>query len=90
MGQEPAPAENEETGDAVDVRRPDPVDFHPGRDVLVPSGKKARIQANIAAIKTLHVLEAEDRYATSDEQDVLAQWSGWGAVPEIFDPRRDD
>src|SRR5581483_7552882 len=24
------------------------------------------------------------------EHAVLARWSGWGAVPEIFDPRRDE
>ena len=80
-------------GGGVDEKpdlRPDPVDYSPGREVTVPSGKKARIAANIAAIKTMRVLELDDRYATPDEQDVLAQWSGWGAVPEVFDPRRAD
>ena len=28
------------------------------------------------------------RPATPDEQAVLARWSGWGAVPEVFDPDR--
>ena len=70
--------------------RPDPVDFAPTREVLVPSGKKARTQANLAAIRLLVQLDAEDRYATPEEQQVLARWSGWGAVPEVFDPRRDD
>lgn len=80
-------------GGGVDLpteTRPDPVDYRPSREVTVPSGKKARATANIAAIKTLRVLELEDRYATPDEQDVLAQWSGWGAVQEVFDPRRAD
>ena len=80
-------------GGGVDVDAdplPDPVDYWPGSDIIVPSGKKARAEANIAAIKTLRVLEQEDRYATPDEQDALARWSGWGAVPEIFDPRRTD
>src|SRR5699024_4241796 len=80
-------------GGGVDVDAdplPDPVDYWPGSDIIVPSGKKARAEANIAAIKTLRVLEQEDRYATPDEQDVLARWSGWGAVPEVFDPRRTD
>ena len=27
-----------------------------------------------------------DRPATADEQRVLAGWSSWGAVPQIFDP----
>lgn len=33
----------------------------------------------------LAVLEAEQRYATEAEQAVLATWSGWGAIPEVFD-----
>jgi N12 class adenine-specific DNA methylase len=32
------------------------------------------------------VIEAEERSPTPDEQRVLARWSGWGAVPEVFDP----
>ncbi len=27
----------------------------------------------------------ENMWATGDEQQVLARWSGWGAVPRIFD-----
>lgn len=27
----------------------------------------------------------EDRWATADEQKVLARWAGWGAVPQVFD-----
>lgn len=90
MDPAPVPPAEEAAAPEDAIVRPDPVDFHPGRDILVPSGKKARIEANIAAIRTLHLLEEEERYATPDEQAVLARWSGWGAVPEIFDPRRDD
>lgn len=82
----PVEAEAQEQEDS----RPEPVDYAPSRDVVVPAGKKARAAANIAAIKVLRTLEAEERYATAGEQEVLSQWSGWGAVPEIFDPRRDD
>ncbi|MGV7254596.1 helicase [Mycobacterium kansasii] len=53
----------------------------------MPSGAKARARANIAAIETLHQLGAAERPATTAEQRVLAAWSGWGAVPEVFDPR---
>ncbi|MEU1895666.1 DEAD/DEAH box helicase family protein [Streptomyces pristinaespiralis] len=35
----------------------------------------------------LRVLEEEDRPATADEQQILARWSGWGALPRIFEPR---
>ena len=26
------------------------------------------------------------RWATAEEQAVLARWSGWGAIPQVFDP----
>ncbi|MFC0039581.1 UvrD-helicase domain-containing protein [Actinomadura rayongensis] len=60
--------------------------FRPGgQDDLAPSGPKIRIRANIATIETVRALQAEGRPATADEQAVLARWSSWGAVPNIFD-----
>jgi len=35
----------------------------------------------------LRELQAADRTASADEQQVLARWSGWGAVPAVFDER---
>lgn len=47
--------------------------FRPGTEVRVPSGTKARIHANLAAIDILERLRREDRrFATADEQAVLA------------------
>ena len=43
------------------------------------------MRANLAAVTTLRALEAEDRAATPGEQAALARWSGWGAVPGVFD-----
>ncbi|MCJ0894415.1 helicase-related protein [Rhodococcus sp. ARC_M5] len=68
----------------------EPVDFRPGTEILVPSGAKARVAANIDALRVLAAVTAQDRYATADEQAVLARWSSWGATPQVFDPRRDD
>lgn len=64
-------------------------DFPASIDTLVPSGAKARAQANIAAIELLARLRQAGRAATLAEQRVLAQWSGWGAVPEVFDTRNE-
>jgi len=36
----------------------------------------------------LRTCQREARPATLAEQEVLARWSGWGAVPEVFDERR--
>lgn len=52
---------------------PEPVDFAPGVEVLPPSGEKARARANIAAIEMLGVLDSEQRYATAEEQQIIAQ-----------------
>ena len=48
-------------------------------------GQKSRYTANIAAIKTLLQLERENRAATPDEQKILAQYVGWGGIPQAFD-----
>ena len=62
-------------------------DFELGTEVLVPSGAKARVHANIAAARLATELARDQRSATVEEQAVLARWSGWGAVPEVFDNR---
>ncbi|WP_416969399.1 AAA family ATPase [Streptomyces sp. 4F14] len=68
---------------------PEAVRFRPrGQDDLAPSGRVTRIRANISALRALHTLRDEQRPATPAEQAVLARWSSWGAVPEIFDPRK--
>jgi len=64
-------------------------DYRPGTTIRVPSGAKARARANLAAIGLVDQLENEGRAATPAEQDRLAGWSGWGAVPQIFDGRED-
>jgi SAM-dependent methyltransferase len=36
----------------------------------------------------LRTIQRDGRPATPQEQRVLARWSGWGAVPEVFDESR--
>lgn len=59
-------------------------------DDLAPSGAKARFGANVAAIETARAIAAEQRPATTDEQQTLARWSSWGAIPEVFDESKTD
>lgn len=54
---------------------------------LAPNGTVAKIQANIKAIRILRQLEADDRPATREEQEKLAQYTGWGALSQVFDHR---
>ncbi|MBP7950374.1 MAG: hypothetical protein KA004_12025 [Verrucomicrobiales bacterium] len=54
-------------------------------DRLQPSGLKAKLKANLEALDLLRVLETEDRLPTTEEKSVLARYSGWGALSQVFD-----
>ncbi len=51
----------------------------------IPTGDKAKAQANIAAVKLLRKLEAENRNPTPEEKTVLAKYVGWGGLKPVFD-----
>src|ERR1019366_7039231 len=52
---------------------------------------RQKANANLAAIRTLKTIEAEDRAATPEEKAVLVKYTGWGAMPNAFahHPSRD-
>ncbi len=54
------------------------------------NGPKARFNANIAAVETLKTIEAKGRTATPEEQKILSGYTGWGAIPQAFDPNNSD
>ena len=60
--------------------------FHITDDHLGEGGAKQKYARNIVAIRTLFQLEQEQRGATAEEQEVLAQYVGWGGLPDAFDP----
>lgn len=41
---------------------------------------------NLSAIRLLKSLEAEERHATPEEQEILSRYVGWGGMPQAFDP----
>lgn len=43
-----------------------------------------RFNNNLAAIRTLKALEADDRQATPEEQEILSRYVGWGGLAEFF------
>ena len=55
---------------------------------LGEGGPKAKYEHNVEAIRTLFALEQENRNATPEEQSVLAQYVGWGGLPDAFDPEK--
>lgn len=55
-------------------------------DNLGAGGPKAKYKDNVAAIRLLKELEAEDRPATEDEKKVLARYVGWGGLSQAYNP----
>ena len=52
--------------------------------VALPSQRYAN---NVAAIRLLKRVEAENRLATAEEQEVLSRYVGWGGLADCFDPK---
>lgn len=50
---------------------------------------KEKFRRNIEAIKTLKKCTEENRYATPEEQEILAEYVGWGGLADVFDPNKD-
>ena len=70
---------------------PEPAgNFHITDDHLGEGGAKQKYARNIEAIRTLFKLEEEHRGATAEEQQVLAQYVGWGGLADAFDPDKDN
>lgn len=53
-------------------------------------GAKEKFRKNIAAINLLHELEFDNRLAAPEEQEILAQYSGWGGLADAFDETKDN
>ncbi|OJG97593.1 hypothetical protein RV18_GL000661 [Enterococcus termitis] len=59
--------------------------YYSSDDTLYQNGKKAKAQDNLIALELLDSLEKQQQQATKEDQSVLAKYSGWGGIPEIFD-----
>ena len=64
----------------------------PSRDIRITAAHRIgegslreKALANLAAIRTLKQLEADDREATGEEKFILARYSGWGAMANVFE-----
>jgi hypothetical protein len=51
---------------------------------LGKGGPKQKFRQNVAAIVALRKIEAEGRSATDDEKAILAKYTGWGGLPQVF------
>ncbi len=59
--------------------------YNPSDDIGA-GGQKTKYKANVDAIKLLKDIEKENRYATSYEQSILAKYTGWGGLSQVFNP----
>ena len=49
--------------------------------------RSEKYAANVAAIRCLKQIEAEERLATPEEQETLSRYVGWGGLADCFDER---
>lgn len=63
-----------------------PQNYRITSDTLGIGLPKERIEANLLAIRTLQELEAEQRPAAAAEQEILAEYVGWGGLKQVFEP----
>jgi len=53
-------------------------------------GSVTKFEANLAAIKVLHHIEAEQRAVTPKELSTLLRYTGWGGLPASFNLEAED
>lgn len=68
----------------------EPMNFRITDDDLGAGGAKTKFKANIEAIRLLQTLDAEQRQATAEEQEVFSRYVGWGGIPQAFDEKNAD
>ena len=68
----------------------EPINFCITDDDLGAGGPKTKYKANVEAIRLLKTLDAEQRQATAEEQEILSRYVGWGGIPQVFDENNAD
>ena len=68
-----------------EIPREQRCDFHITDDALGHGTPSEKYAANAAAIRTLKQIEAEERLATPEEQEILSRYVGWGGLADCFE-----
>lgn len=70
-----------------------PNNYIPPQDPAPPRSPREKFAANITAIRTLKSIEKRmadgGPHANGEEQEILAQYSGWGGLSDAFEPNKD-
>ena len=70
-----------------EVPNADRHEYHITDDAIGVGTPGTRFNNNVRAIRLLKKLEREERFATPEEQAVLAQYVGWGGLADCFGER---
>ena len=70
-----------------------PNNYIPPQNPAPPCTPREKFAANITAIRTLKSIEKRmadgGPHANGEEQEILAQYSGWGGLSDAFEPNKD-
>ena len=70
-----------------------PNNYIPPQDPAPPRTPREKFASNITAIRTLKAIEKRmadgGPHANGEEQEILAQYSGWGGLSDAFEPNKD-
>jgi len=72
-----------------EIKEEDRIQYHILNNDLGVGTSKEKFNRNVEAIKILKNCEDESRFATFEEQEKLAQYVGWGGIPQAFDENND-
>lgn len=95
--------ENKPASESADTGEKEPVPAADTENIIMPQphnyvidihrqeagGERTRYKWNVDAVKTLRTVEAENRHATPEEQEILARYAGWGGTSQAFDERNE-
>lgn len=76
--------------DAQDESKNDNTDLSEVLDQSELGGAKTRFRGNVAAIKLVNKLYADNRNPTDEEKKVLSRFVGWGGLSQAFDENNKD
>lgn len=78
---------NRENNKKLQIKQ-EKINYHIDNNSLGEGTPKEKVRRNIDAIKLLKKLEDENRFANKEEQEILAEYVGWGGLPDVFDENK--
>lgn len=66
------------------TEKPKGENYSIGKSLNLAKGEKGRYRDNVAALRLIHQLNREGRFATREEQEVLSRYVGWGGLDGAF------